>query len=84
MYFKDALKALKEGKKIKLPTWLGYWDMEDNSIKMHTKEGSVLDIRDTQDVFYTLENIASDKWQIVNDNDLRKLAEYPESKSPKR
>lgn len=80
MDFKNALKALKEGRKIKLPTWLGYWVMEDNSIKMHTKEGTVLDIRDTQDVFYTFNNIASDKWQIVSDNDLRKLAKYPVSK----
>lgn len=31
MDFKNALKALKEGRKIKLPTWLGYWVMEDNS-----------------------------------------------------
>ena len=31
MYFNDALKALKEGKKIKLPTWLG-------SIRMFTQD----------------------------------------------
>ena len=42
MFFNDALKALKDGKKIKLPTWLGYWAMEDKYIKMHTKEGSVI------------------------------------------
>ena len=75
MNFSQAFEALKNGEKIKLPAWLGYWSMEDGTIKMHTKEGTILDIRDTQNVLYTFGNIASEEWQLVTDDDLQILAE---------
>ena len=70
MIFREALKAMKAGKRIKLPSWGGYWywDKEKQSIFMHTKEGDVLDIRQTQRVEYTLDNILSDEWIIADDN----------------
>lgn len=70
MNFKEAFKAMKAGKKIKLPSWGGYWvwDEEKQSIFMHTKEGNVLDIRETQRVEYTLDNILSDEWIIADEN----------------
>ena len=36
-----------------------------STVKMHCKDGRVLDIRETEDVFYTLENIASNEWVVV-------------------
>lgn len=47
MFFKEAYEALKQGAIVKLPEWAGYWRWEDNSIKMHCKDGKVLDIVDT-------------------------------------
>lgn len=44
MFFKEAYEALKQGAIVKLPEWAGYWRWEDNSIKMHCKDGKVLDI----------------------------------------
>lgn len=67
MDFGKALEALKKGCKVKLPTWKGYWAKEGDTIKMHCKDGSVLDIRESEDVFYTLSNIASDEWEVVED-----------------
>ena len=67
MNFGKAIEALKEGKKIKLPSWKGYWVKEGNTIKMYCKDGNVLDIRETEDVFYTLGNIASDEWEVVDE-----------------
>ena len=69
MIFKEAYELLKNGKKIKLPDWKGYWVVEDNTIKMHTKDGRVLSITETEDVFYTLNFIVNrDDWEVVDDD----------------
>lgn len=47
MNFQKAYEALKQGAMIKCPEWAGYWKWEDNSIKMHCKDGRILDIRET-------------------------------------
>lgn len=70
MVFGKALEALKAGYKVKLPSWVGYWEKEGDTVKMHCKDGVVLDIRETEDVFYTLAFIASDEWEIVGDCDI--------------
>ena len=69
MNFKDALKFLKQGKKVKLPSWGGYWywDNTKNTIMMHTKDDEIMDVRETQVVEYTLNNILSDKWIIATE-----------------
>lgn len=67
MKFGLALKAMKEGKKVKLPEWEGYWvwNNEKESIFMHCKDGQVLDIRETQDVYFTFSNVAREDWEVV-------------------
>lgn len=70
MNFSKTLEALKAGLKVKLPSWKGYWVKEGDTVKMYCKNGEVLDIRETKDVFYTLCNIASDEWEVVGDCDL--------------
>lgn len=70
MNFSDALKNMKKGIPMKLPSWGGYWcwDDEKQTIMMHCREKdsetgkSVLDIRETQRVEYTLSNVCSDEW----------------------
>ena len=70
MKFIDAIELLKQGKKIKLPSWSGYWVKEDDTVKMYCKDGRVLDIRETEDVFYTLSNIASEDWKLAEDEEI--------------
>lgn len=70
MNFGKALEALKAGYKVKLPSWAGYWEKDGDTVKMHCKDGRVLDIRETEDVFYTLAFIASDEWEVVGDCDI--------------
>lgn len=71
MNFKEALEHAKQGDKIKLPSWKGYWEWENNTIMMHCFEKDsdtgkgVLDIRETQRVEYTLMNVASDEWELA-------------------
>ena len=64
MKFFKALKALEKGEKIKRPHWAGYWLLEDGVLNMYCKDGSIIDIRDTDDIIYTLSNIAAEDWII--------------------
>ena len=65
--FKEALEALKNGAKIKLPEWKEYWQKEGDTIIMHCKDGRNLDINgQMDDVFFTMDNIAHDDWQILD------------------
>lgn len=76
MKFTEALKEMKAGNKVKLPSWGGYWywDPEKETIMMQCRpqdadqgQGPVLDIRETQRVEYTLSNILSDEWQLATE-----------------
>lgn len=75
MRFKEALKAMQQGAKVKLPSWGGYWYWDSNkeTIMIHTKDGDELDIRETQVVEYTTLNICSDEWQIADEKNCPQL-----------
>jgi len=68
MKFAEALKEMKRGIPMKLPSWGGYWcwDDEAQTIIMYTKDNQRLDIRETQRVEYTLLNVLSDEWLSAN------------------
>ncbi len=67
MKFKDAVKCLKNGCKVRRKGWGGYWEMNStgDSIVIHTKDGYIFDIRQTEDVWLTLENIIAKDWEII-------------------
>ena len=67
MKFKEMLCPLREGKKVKLPFWSGYWQKDGNEIMMHCHDGRVLNIRESDNIFWTLENICSDEWEVVEE-----------------
>lgn len=74
MKFTEALREMKEGKKVKLPSWGGYWywDKEKQTVMIQCRpqdsdQGELLDIRETQRVEYTLSNVASDEWIIADE-----------------
>ena len=67
MNFREAWFQMLNRKKIKLPSWSGYWAWENGTIMMHCKDGSVIDIRKTDNATYTFSNIASNDWQVVED-----------------
>lgn len=70
MDFGKALQLMKSGEKVKLPSWGGYWSWDDEkqTIMMHTKDGAVLDIRETDRVEYTTLNVASDDWMVADES----------------
>ena len=74
MKFTEALREMKEGKKVKLPSWGGYWywDKEKQTVMIQCRpqdsdQGELLDISETQRVEYTLSNVASDEWIIADE-----------------
>ena len=75
MRFNEAFKAMKEGYKVKLPSWAGYWayEADGDRIWMHCKDGRVLEIRETDILSYTLENICSDEWVIADETNTPEL-----------
>lgn len=75
MKFEKALTAMKSGAKVKLPSWGGYWywDPDQKTIIMHTKDGKELDIRTTELVDYTALNIAQEDWIIAFPNNCPEL-----------
>ena len=68
MEFKKAFELLKQGKKVKLPSWKGYWKWEDNTIKMYCKDGRIIPITESEDIEYTLSNMLDDNWEAVDDD----------------
>lgn len=74
MNFKQALKLMKQGAKVKLPSWGGYWywDPDKQTVMIQCRpedsnQGDILDIRETQRVEYTLLNVTSDEWMIADE-----------------
>lgn len=68
MLFRKAFELMKQGKKLKLPSWAGYWywSKDKQTIIIHTKDGVDMDIRETQIPDYTFSNIASDEWMLAD------------------
>lgn len=70
MKFAEALSMMKQGHKMKLPSWGGfwYWDNEQETIMMQCRAvdsetgEDLLGIRETQRVECTINNILSDDW----------------------
>lgn len=69
MTFQAAFSYLKRGHAITLPEWGGYWawDADDATIRMHTRKGEIIDVRDSQDMDYTLSFTFRGDWQLVDD-----------------
>lgn len=74
MNFIEALKTMKQGAKVKLPSWGGYWywDSEKETIMIQCRpqdgdKGELLDIRETQRVEYTTMNLLSDEWIVADE-----------------
>lgn len=65
--WKDAWYWMLIGKQIKRPLWEGYWKWENGTIMMHCRDGSVVDIRETENPAYTFTNIAQRDWMVMED-----------------
>lgn len=64
MGFNEAYVLMKRGAKIKRPDWTGYWywSEEYQTIMIHCKDGQELDIRGTENIGFTMDNICQNDW----------------------
>lgn len=69
MHFQAAYSYLKRGHAIALPEWGGYWRWNDEAktIDMHTRKGEVIDMRDSEDMDYTIGFMFRDDWELLAD-----------------
>lgn len=73
MDFKEAFLIMKMGGRVKRPNWDGYWmwDKEKKTIMMHCRSDQsdngnpVLDIRETNRVEFTLNNILANDFALA-------------------
>lgn len=67
MNFASALFAMERGHKVKRSHWSGYWVIENGELIIHCRDERVLNLRESEDMIYTLRNISCDDWEIVTD-----------------
>lgn len=67
MDFASAFISLQRGHKIKRNHWGGYWEIEGGEIMMHCRDGKVINIRESNDILYTVSNMACNDWKIIDD-----------------
>ena len=89
MIFKEAFELMKQGAKVKLPGWNGYWCWDDDkkTIMIHCRpkdsdkgQGDVLDIRETQRVEYTFMHTQRDDLSQASNSDIEKHLHEQDSK----
>lgn len=73
MNFGQALELMKQGHKVKLPHWAGYWCLENGNIMMYCKDSTVLDLRETKDTLFTFNNVVSEEWEIADKENCKLL-----------
>lgn len=73
MKFEKAYEALKQGADIKREHWKGFWRKENDTIVMHCKDGRNLKITESEDIFFTINNMMADDWEVVNGNEITDL-----------
>ncbi len=66
MNFKEAFELMKQDKKVKRGHWAGYWALEMGDIVMHCKDGRIINIRDSEDMQFTITNMLADDWQLAD------------------
>ena len=65
MLFKDLFADFTAGTPIKRKIWAGYWQYKYGKVNMHCKDSKVVDIKDTEDIIFTLSGIIADDWEIA-------------------
>ena len=64
MNFKEAYEEMLKGKKVRRPSWTGYWFIEDDKIKIRLKDGNIKCNAFTQE---TITNTLAEDWEVVNE-----------------
>lgn len=63
--FEQLFQKFTSGVPIKRAAWKGYWVYKYGKVEMHSKDGSVVDIKETNDILFTLSNVAAEDWVVA-------------------
>ena len=67
MNFASAFISLQRGHNINRKHCGGFWTLENGEIMMYCYDGKVINLKDTDDILYTISNMACDDWEIADD-----------------
>ena len=67
MDFTSAFVSMQQGHKVTRTTWKGYWCILNGEIIMVTKDGKVVNLRESPDMMYTISNMLCDDWGVCDD-----------------
>lgn len=65
MSFKEASMLLKDNKKIKRKSWIGYWmyDKYTDKVLMHCKDGNIINMTNTDNILFTISHMGESDWE---------------------
>ena len=69
MSFADAVLAMNQGKRIRMPWWGGYWYIANGTLRIHCaddKDFNAFSAENTEPL-YTLSFMAANCWELVPD-----------------
>ena len=69
MSFADAVLAMKQGKRVRMPWWGGYWYIANNTLRVHCandEDFNAFSEKNAQPL-YTLSFMTANCWEIVED-----------------
>jgi hypothetical protein len=68
MSFSDAVLAMHQGQKVRMPWWAGYWYIANGTLRIHCADDKDIDAfsDENSDPLYTLSFMAADCWEIVH------------------
>lgn len=69
MSFGSAVLAMKQGKRVRMPWWEGYWYIADGTLRIHCADGKDFNAfnEENTDPLYTLLFMTANCWEIAPD-----------------
>ena len=69
MSFADAVLAMKQGKRVRLPWWGAYWYIANDTLRIRTSNDEDFDVfsEENADPLYILSLMTANCWEIVGD-----------------
>ena len=69
MTFADAILAMKQGKRVRMPWWGGYWYIANDTLRIHCVDGEDFNAfsEENTEPLYTLSFMTANCWELVED-----------------
>jgi len=69
MSFADAVLTMKQGKRVRMPWWGGYWYIADGTLRIHDINDNDINAfsEENREPLYTLLFMTANCWELVPD-----------------